>query len=108
MKPATVSPRRVGPNDPELSSISVEAVLTLDTWHHVKEQEAYATKVYEGLKRDGRFVVVEHEVAAEMGPHKAMRLEHEQQKKQLQVAGFRVEVVPESMPRHYMVVGHKD
>ena len=29
-------------------------------------------------------------------------------KKQLEAAGFRAEVVRESMPRHYVVVGHKD
>lgn len=86
----------------------MDGVLTLDTWHHVKGQEAYAKKVYEGLKRGGRFVVVEYEVDAVVGPPKAMRLEPVSVTKQLEAAGFRVEVVRESMPRHYMVVGHKD
>lgn len=106
--PAKIVPRKVGPDDPELHPASVDRVLTLDTWHHVKGQEAYAKKVYEGLKRGGRFVVVEYEVDAEVGPPKAMRLEPAKVKQQLAAAGFRVEVVKESMPRHYMVVGHKD
>lgn len=106
--PAKIVPRKVGFDDPELQSASVDAVLTLDTWHHVKGREAYAKKVYEGLKRGGRFVVVEYTVDAEVGPPKAMRLEPGQVTKQLEAAGFRVEVVRETMPRHYMVVGHKD
>jgi len=106
--PAKIVPRKVGTDDPELQTASVDGVLTLDTWHHVKGREAYAKKVYEGLKRGGKFVVVEYEVDAEIGPPKAMRLEPGQVTKQLEAAGFRVEIVRESMPRHYMVVGHKD
>lgn len=106
--PARIVSRQVGPDDPELQPASVDGVLTLDTWHHVKGREAYAKKVYEGLKQGGRFVVVDYEPDADVGPPKEMRLEPAQVKKQLEAAGFRVEVVRESMPRHYMVVGHKD
>lgn len=106
--PAKIVPRKVGPDDPELQAVSVDRVLMLDTWHHVKVREAYAKKVYEGLKRGGRFVIVEYEVNAEIGPPKAMRIEPGQVRKQLEAAGFRVEIVQESMPRHYIVVGHKD
>jgi predicted methyltransferase len=106
--PARIVPRKVGHDDPELPPASVDGVMTLDTWHHVKGREAYARKVYEGLKRGGRFVVVDYEVGAETGPPQAMRLGPQQVTKQLEAAGFRVEVVRESMPRHYMVVGHKD
>ena len=106
--PAKIVLRKVNPDASELQPASVDGVLTLDTWHHVEGQEAYARKVYEGLTRGGRFVVVEHEVDAEHGPPKAMRLAPGQVTKQLEAAGFRVEIVRESMPRHYMVVGHKD
>lgn len=106
--PAKIVPRMVRPDDPEIQPDSVDGVLTLDTWHHVNSQEAYAKKVYEGLKQGGRFVVVEYEVESEIGPPKEMRLEPAQVTKQLEAAGFRVEIVRESMPRHYMVVGHKD
>ena len=106
--PAKIVPQKVGFNDPELPSAGVDRVLTLDTWHHIKGQEAYARKVYDGLKPGGRFVVVEHEVEAEHGPPKAMRIDPKEVTKQLEAAGFRVEVVDESMPRHSMVVGHKE
>lgn len=106
--PAKIVPRKVSPDEPQLQTATVDGVLTLDTWHHVKGQEAYAKKVYEGLKQGGRFVVVDYEVGSEIGPPKEMRLDSKQVKRQLEEAGFRVEVVAESMPRHYMVVGFKD
>ncbi|MDB5347740.1 MAG: Methyltransferase type 11 [Schlesneria sp.] len=106
--PAKVLPKKVHAHDPELQPATVDAVLTLDTWHHVDSREAYAKKVYEALKPDGRFVVVDYNVDAEVGPPQSMRLAPERVVKQLEAAGFRVEVVKESMPRHYLVVGFKD
>jgi predicted methyltransferase len=105
--PAAVVPQKVGFSDPELEPGSVHGVLTLDTWHHVGDRDAYARKVFTGLKNGGRFVVVDYEVDAEVGPPQQMRLSPDQVIRQLEEAGFRAEVVPESMPFHYMVVGHK-
>ncbi len=105
--PATIVPHLVGHDDPGLQSGSVDGVLTLDTWHHVDGREAYARKVFDGLKAGGRFVVVDHDLDASVGPPAAMRLDPGRLSKELEAAGFRVEVVKESMPRHYMVVGHK-
>lgn len=106
--PAKVVVQKVGPNDPQLKPASMDAVLTLDTWHHITEHDAYAKKVYKGLKRGGRFTVVDYDVDAKVGPPQAMRLRTEQVTQQLEAAGFRVEVMRERMPRHYMIVGHKD
>lgn len=105
--PAKVVPRKVDKDSPGLKRESVDAVLTLDTWHHISGRDAYAKKVYAGLKRGGRFVVVDYALEAETGPPMHMRLRPEQIAKELEAAGFRVEFGRESMPRHYMVVGHK-
>lgn len=106
--PARIVPRKVTPENPDLRNNGVDGVVTLDTWHHIGGRVAYAGKVYAGLRRGGRFVVVDTEVDADSGPPKEMRLEAEQVVKELEAAGFRAEVAHESMPRHYMVVGHKD
>ena len=98
--PAKVLPKKVHAHDPELQPATVDAVLTLDTWHHVDSREAYARKVYEALKPGGRFAIVDYNVDAEVGPPQSMRLQPEQVTKQLEAAGFRVAVVKESMPRH--------
>ncbi|MFN3158673.1 MAG: class I SAM-dependent methyltransferase [Rubinisphaera brasiliensis] len=106
--PATLVIRQVQPGDPGLEPTSVDRVMTLDVWHHMQERVAYAEKVYAGLKQGGRFVVADYDVAAEVGPPPEMRLEAEQVKQQLEAAGFRGEIAAESMPRHYLVIGHKD
>jgi predicted methyltransferase len=106
--PAKVVPQKVGPDDLELLPASLDGVLTLDAWHHIHDRDAYAKKVYEGLKRGGRFVVVECEVDAEIGPPKEMRLDPVEVTKQLEAAGFRAEIVRESMRRHYMIIGRKE
>lgn len=105
--PAKIVAQTVGQSDPELNQASVDAVLTLDTWHHVGGREAYARKVHAGLKPGGRFAVVDYTRDAEAGPPMHMRLTPEQVARELGSAGFRVEVVSESMPRHFMVVGRK-
>jgi ubiquinone/menaquinone biosynthesis C-methylase UbiE len=106
--PATIVPRKASARDPDLQSESIDAVLTLNTWHHMSEREAYAKKVYAGLKRGGRFAVIEATVDAESGPPQEMRIEPSRVMQELAVGGFRVELVGESMPQHYMVVGVKD
>ncbi len=106
--PSTIVPQKVGFYDPELPSASLDGALILDTWHHVAGREAYAKKVRDGLKQEGRFVIVDYEVNAKVGPPEKMRLSSEQVTKDLKSAGFRVEVAKESMPHHYIVVGIKD
>lgn len=81
--PATIVPQKVGPSDPELPSARVDGVLILDTWHHVAGREAYAKKVHDGLKYGGRFVIVDYEVDADVGPPEKMRLSPEQVTKKI-------------------------
>ncbi|APW58658.1 Ubiquinone/menaquinone biosynthesis C-methyltransferase UbiE [Paludisphaera borealis] len=106
--PAKIVPHKARGDSPELHDDSVDGVITLNTWHHIKGREAYAKKVYAGLKRGGRFVVVDSEVDAESGPPKEMRLAAGRVVKELETAGFRAEIARESMPQHYMIVGYKD
>ena len=48
------------------------------------------------------------EIDAEIGPPKEMRVAPEQVEREFAAAGFRTQVVPESMPRHYLIVANKD
>tara|TARA_R110002049_G_scaffold4601_5_gene32482 strand:+ start:671407 stop:672207 length:801 start_codon:yes stop_codon:yes gene_type:complete len=105
--PATIVPQKVGFHDPELKAESVDGVLILDTWHHMNERESYAKKVHASLKRGGRFVIVDYQPDAEVGPPKSMRLDPSDVVLQLAAAGFDSNIIVESMPRHFMVVGIK-
>ncbi len=107
--PATILPRKVSMESPALKPATMDAVMTLNTWHHIGGREAYAAKVFDGLKVGGKFVIVDFikDQALEQGPPMEMRLTADEIVKELESAGFAVEVVTESMPRHYMVVGTK-
>lgn len=106
--PARIEPRQVSAESPDLQAESVDGVMTLNTWHHVNERAVYARNVHAGLKRGGRFVVVDYDVDAELGPPKELRLAPARVVKELAAGGFRVEIARESMPHHYMIVGYKD
>lgn len=105
--PATIVPQKVGFHDPDLRTESVDAVLILDTWHHMTERESYARKVYAGLKPGGRIVIVDYRPDAESGPPKSMRLAASEVISQLKSVGFDAKVVEVSMPRHFLIVGRK-
>lgn len=105
--PAKIMPRKVGFEDPELERGSVDRVLVLDTWLHIKTKEAYARRIFEGLKAGGKFVVVDYVVESPVGPPKAMRLETAELSAQLEAVGFQVQVIQESLPWHYIVVAEK-
>lgn len=97
------------PDDPKLPPASVDAVVALNVWHHVGEREAYARKLYQALAPGGRFVVVDFlkEDTEGFGPPLAMRLTADQVLAELRAGGLEASVVPETMPRHYVVVGVK-
>ncbi len=106
--PATVKPQKGSPDAPALPDESVDAILILDTWHHIDARPDYARKLYPALKPGGRLVIVESAPDAEIGPPQEMRVAPELLKKELASAGFRTRVISESMPRHYLVVARKD
>ena len=94
-------------DDPTLAPESVDAVVTLNTWHHVAERTAFAERVRAGLTEGGRFVVVDFipEPTEGHGPPVAMRLAPEVVADELEAAGFSATVLEETLPRHYIVVG---
>lgn len=94
-------------DDPTLAPESVDAVVTLNTWHHVAERTAFAEKIRAGLTEGGRFVVVDFipEPTEGHGPPLEMRLAPQVVADELEAAGFSAAVIEETLPRHYIVVG---
>jgi predicted methyltransferase len=79
-------------------------------WHPLNQRHprvAYAEKIFAALRPGGRLVVVEATMEAEVGPPAEMRIGPEVVERELVGAGFRVEVVRDGLPRHYLVVGRK-
>jgi cyclopropane fatty-acyl-phospholipid synthase-like methyltransferase len=96
-------------DDPRLPAGGAHAIVTLNVWHHVEAREAYAAKVAAALAPGGAFVIVDFLKAETegFGPPLAMRLTAEQIVAELTAGGLTAEIVPETMPRHYIVRGIK-
>ncbi|MEO0600411.1 MAG: methyltransferase domain-containing protein [Myxococcota bacterium] len=90
-----------------LPTASVDHVVALNVWHHVEQREAYARDLLGMMKPGGAFVVVDflNEPTEGEGPPLEMRLAAEQVVAELAAGGFEAAVVPETMPRHYVVRG---
>ncbi len=101
-----VTASKVEFEDPKLAKQSVDRVLIVNTWHHIAGREAYAKKIKEGLVSQGFVAIVDFTLEATHGPPKEHRLSPEQVKKELESAGFRVEIATETLPEQYVVIGH--
>lgn len=104
-KLANVRPALVAMDDPKLPSRGVDRVLAVDVWHHIPARAAYAAKLVEAVKSGGKVVVVDFTLEAKHGPPVHHRLAPEVIAKELETAGFAVEIVSSTLPDQYIVVG---
>lgn len=102
-----IEAKKVAVDDPQLDDASVDRILTVNTWHHIPGRVAYAEKLLDALKPGGKVVVVDYTMEADQGPPKKMRLEPSEVVDELEQAGFETEVAEESLPKQYIVIGHK-
>ena len=94
-------------DDPKIAPGSVDRVLIVDVWHHVANREAYAAKLRDALAPGGFVAVVDFTLEATHGPPKELRLTADQIKKELTAAGLTAEIVTETLPDQYVVIGRK-
>lgn len=96
-------------SDPMLQASSVDAIVTLNVWHHIDDRKAYAAKLLHALKPGRAFVVVDFlkEQTDGFGPPLEMRLSAEEVSEELRAGGFEVDLISESLPRHYIVRGRR-
>ena len=91
-----------------LGSASLDRLVTVNTWHHIEQRAAYAKHLHDVIKPGGRVVVVDFTKDAEgPGPPPEMRLDPQVVIDELNAGGFEAEVVTETLPRQYIVVGHR-
>lgn len=104
---ANVEPRHVPYDDPELAAGSVDRVLIVDTWHHIENRGAYAAKLHRALAPGGRVYIVDFTKDSPSGPPVEHRLAPEQVIEELAQGGLEAEVVQETLPRQFIVVGRR-
>lgn len=99
--------REVPPDDPRLEPGSMDAVLIVDTWHHISDRKAYAKKLAAGLAPGGAVYVVDFTLDSPSGPPKHHRVSPELVSEELAAGGLSTEVLTETLPRQFVVVGRK-
>ncbi|HEV8324933.1 MAG TPA: class I SAM-dependent methyltransferase [Myxococcota bacterium] len=102
---ANVEARLVAADDPGLAPASVHRVLVVDTWHHIAAREAYARKLAAALAPGGAVFVVDFTLDTDKGPPRAERVAPDKVVAELRAAGLAAEVLAESLPDQYVVVG---
>jgi ubiquinone/menaquinone biosynthesis C-methylase UbiE len=92
-------------DDPRLPRASADAVLVLDTFHHIDDRVRYFRELRRSLKPGARVVVVDwHKRALPVGPPMDHKLAREQVVEEMVAAGYRLADSPEPLPYHYVVV----
>jgi predicted methyltransferase len=98
-----VSARVVTPDDPGLAPSSVARILIVNTWHHIDDRGRYAQKLATALTPDGEIWIVDFTRESDLGPPAQHRLPAEQVVRELESGGLHAEVVPEHLPKQYIV-----
>ncbi|MFB6230833.1 MAG: hypothetical protein ABEL04_06725 [Salinibacter sp.] len=73
----------------ELPPSSVNRILTVNTWHHIPNREAYAEHLAGRLTNGGSIWVIDFEKDAPMGPPKKHRLNPQAVVQELEAGGSR-------------------
>ncbi|MBL8717358.1 MAG: class I SAM-dependent methyltransferase [Myxococcales bacterium] len=102
---SNVEAREIPTDDPKLPDASVDRILVVDTWHHVENRKAYATKLWRALRPGGAVFVVDFTLTSDKGPPKALRLSPEQVIGELTAAGLSAKVLPVGLPDQYVIEG---
>lgn len=95
------------PDDPKLSDGTINRVLIVNTWHHISQRQEYGKKLQAALTADGQVYVVDYTKDSPRGPPVEHRLPPEEVAQELEGAGFSTEILSESLPYQYIVVGRK-
>lgn len=104
---SVVLAQQVSGDNPQLPKQSVDRVLLLDVWHHVPQRVEYARKLLQGLTPGGEVYIVDFAKESLRGPPKHHRLLPEDILSELRAAGLTAQIVKESLPDQFIVVGKR-
>jgi SAM-dependent methyltransferase len=91
---SNVETRLVAADDPRLAPTSVDRVLIVDVWHHLTDRVAYATRLRQALTPGGQLVIVDR--SSHVRPETVLE--------ELGAAGMSARIVPDELPRQFIVV----
>jgi len=92
-------------DDPGLEPGSLDRVLIIDLWHHLHDRVGYGRKLRAALRPEGRLLVLDRDADSSHPPPVEMRISVETVIGELEAAGFSARVLPQALPRQFMVEG---
>lgn len=84
---------------------SVDRILSVNTWHHIPEREAYARHLASRLRPGGSVWIVDYDKESPQGPPAQHRMTPEQIIAELEAGGFEAELHELHLERQFLVVG---
>jgi ubiquinone/menaquinone biosynthesis C-methylase UbiE len=99
-----VIPVLAAPDDPKLPDGTIDIVLTVNTWHHIKKRSAYLKLLDRALTPDGRVVVVDFRGGElPVGPPPGHKLSRAKVLKEFEKAGWKFAAESIALPYQYML-----
>ena len=101
--------RKVPFNGPQLDSAEVDAVIVVDTYHHIENRYEYFRDVWRGMKAGGQLMIVDFKKKkTPHGPPTEMRVEGFDVMRELQKAGFiKVVIDVRTLEYQYIIMAKK-
>jgi cyclopropane fatty-acyl-phospholipid synthase-like methyltransferase len=82
----------------------VDAILIVDTYHHIGNREAYFRKLGKSLKPGGRVAIIDFRLDSPEGPPKEFRFPPEKVKAELAKAGYALAEQLDYLPRQQFLI----
>jgi ubiquinone/menaquinone biosynthesis C-methylase UbiE len=93
------------PDDPKLPAGGIDAIVILNTWHHIGKRAAYLKKLDQSLGREGRVLLVDyHEGKLPVGPPPKEKIPRAKVIKEFESAGFRLVSESTALPYQYALL----
>ena len=100
-----VVPILATPNDPMLPEDTIDLVLTVNTWHHIKKRTRYARRLEKNLTPEGRVAVIDFRMGElPVGPPPEDRVSRDDVIAEFEKAGWRFVAESVALPYQYVLI----
>ncbi|MBT8190594.1 MAG: class I SAM-dependent methyltransferase [Bacteroidia bacterium] len=101
--------RKVPYDSSTLDNGEVDMVLVVNTYHHIEKRPYYFAEVFDGLKEDGKLVIIDFfKKDVPVGPPVEMKLSEDEVQAELKRAGFkRFEINSDLLDYQYIISAYK-